>query len=516
MSDSPPSPPPRVLSFSPVPIGVNIFVLGVAVACLVGLVLVARDSGRASGNGPMGVLCLAVLLPFGLLGFYRRSTRIEADSRTVVHWTRWLWVYRETRQDRSEFAGVRLTCGRRGRNGRVLLYRLTLQGRQRDENLRDYPDCPLARQHAAWVAGALGVTFWDESADAPPPDGAPAPPPPPAPAGLLKLDDVLLDGGARQVSAPARGYRFEDVAHVVIAFRRRWLLLTGSESGGWEAATPPGTAAYTLALLTHDGREVPVKQAPSYLMARHQARQLADFLGVGLLDRTLDPPRAVEAGALAESLAARPPQLLEGGHPLRWSVKKVPLPPTDRVSVRRQKDGLVFDLPVPRVRPWQCAASGLLVGFAAACVTALVSGWLGLQPLRPPGLYLVLAVGAAVSVAMWRYFVTSIRAARVWLTVSPRTLELDRHDLTGRKHLAIPVAELEQVEVGAPRLARPFAVSVFVRAVVGACSATHMLEFGHELARPELDWLRDVIVVVITRQQEEAGESREPGAPPAD
>jgi hypothetical protein len=180
----------------------------------------------------------------------------------------------------------------------------------------------------------------------------------------------------------------------------------------------------------------------------------------------------------------------------------VPIPPTGRVGVRRQGDGLVFDLPVPPVRPWECAASGLLVGIAAACATALVSGWLGFQPLRPPGLYVVPAVGAIVSLLMGRHLAKSIRVARVWLTVSPRSLELDRHDLTGRKHFVIPVADLEQVEVGAPRLVRPFAVKR-CREVVGACSATHMLEFGHELTRPELDWLRDVIVAVITRRPEQ-------------
>lgn len=254
--------------------------------------------------------------------------------------------------------------------------------------------------------------------------------------------------------------------------------------GLWKETRGGKNYSYTAYPVALEGPDEPVEiEAPrKYDRARRRAEAVARFLDLGLEDASSGRTVFREPATLNESLRDR---LRRTGR--RPAMPEAPSGARSKVAVFG--DEATFEIPLP----WWETRLPLLIGLgilAAAAIGAIAMRIdAGAEPAAEadggPSVAAIIICAVAGAAFALPFIFMGLRSAtsRQFLTVSPRTLRLERRSPLGSTVKEIPTDELEELTVGSAVVARSDRATV---------------EFGRALERGELGWLKDVIEFVVT------------------
>ena len=229
---------------------------------------------------------------------------------------------------------------------------------------------------------------------------------------------------------------------------------------------------------------ITLQELRDYDKARRLAEEIAKFLHFGIRDRSSGKEVVREAGALDESIRQRAKRL---GLTSRMPQQ----PPGARSSVSFGENRSTVTIDIPPLAHWVWfVALGLIS--AGLCAVLIVRTDL------PDMMGLLFAFLFAFLVLLCLFLPLSLFAAprRQRLVVSPDGLVLTRRGIFGTNTTRLQADEIEEVEI-TPYMKSPLGGYVELRVVV-IRSDRGSVELGPMRSEKELQWLRDILVHVLT------------------
>ncbi|MBI3098215.1 MAG: hypothetical protein HYY93_08245 [Planctomycetes bacterium] len=303
-----------------------------------------------------------------------------------------------------------------------------------------------------------------------------------ASASLLCYDAAVLDRRTRTVVTYRRFFvRFGSTVRRMDDYDRVEIL---SANGG---ALDLGGPLFSLHLA---GRQsIDLGLCWFYTRARRRARRIARFAGIGIRD--LSSGELIDRPASTLDLPLRDRVAAGGGPP-----ELPPEPLNSRIEWEVQEDEVVFDLP-PRGLNWR-----LLMGVALMLAIAHLAHDLWLRSRgefeRPDGMLLFWLLAFVGGLGFMSLFLAAMRslACRERVAASHRGVRLERRLGSIRVWSSRIEGELDElVVVPTNREFSRFIVSPNL--IVHAADDRKTLEFGLGYSREELQWVRDLIELLV-------------------
>jgi len=282
---------------------------------------------------------------------------------------------------------------------------------------------------------------------------------------------------------------------LVVRYRSSFRQLAEGQAVALSREIRGAERTYTVYPVRLSGPEEPIDidETREYSKARKRAEEIARFLNVAMEDTSTGEKVIREPGMLDESLRDR----------LRRTGRKLDMPkapPGTKSQVTVSGDEAVLDIPATGFG----AMEYVFCGFGVATVVGLAIGaatsWDDIAPGGRPGQGVPIAFIAGIAIFGLTFAGAMVLAAvksattRQVVTVSPRSLRLERRWRLGSKIREIPAEELEELQLGrAEDKDTPWSGKVIV-----ARSDRATLEIGRGLVRAELEWVKDVIEFIVT------------------
>ena len=246
--------------------------------------------------------------------------------------------------------------------------------------------------------------------------------------------------------------------------------------------------------------EVKIEEGRDLNKARAMGEEVAKFLGVKLVDRSMGTTVVREADELDESLRERKER--------KGEQVAVPDTPAERRAQQSVVgDTLAFDIPPRGFTPILLVPLAIGLVIPTVVYFAFLRHVLGDEKMPLPVKLLFTAFIGGFFIALpllvtWGGALSSARR-RARVEVSPTELRVTQSGLLPGRAKLILTAELEELEIVGESVAKGQASSTpkflgGARHVIVARSDRATLTFGAGLSREELEWMRAIIWNVVT------------------
>lgn len=232
-----------------------------------------------------------------------------------------------------------------------------------------------------------------------------------------------------------------------------------------------------------------------YIQARNEAKKLATFLGLPIIDVASGEEIVREPGRLDETFQQKEKKI--GGRSRSFS------PPPVMIARIREKEKLVIEIPPRRLsgKEIKRVVSLVVIGFASLVV---IVGFENLKNLRGAQLL----VYGPVAMAIILFAVSPVRRAKKsWrITVSGKSLKVEELGSGSKKNTVIPNNELQDLVMGDPvshggqgrelSAGRKILADLIEgpgKKAITASSDKATVTFGHGVEERELDYLYQLI-----------------------
>ena len=249
---------------------------------------------------------------------------------------------------------------------------------------------------------------------------------------------------------------------------------------------------YPVRLAGSEGKPIKFEEPRTQATARKTAEELAKFVNVKLVDRSMGTAVVREADELDASLRERKAKKGE----------QVTVP--DEPLGRRSQQEVVGDTLAFEVPPTGFRGQHFVMMALGLIIPTVVYFWFFHAMVGRggvPGPVQIIVGVLFIGLPFLLFFLGALSSAftRVRVEVSPRELRVTSRGLLFPRAKAIPTDELEELEIiGAKALEGQSAVAMAGGQAIVARSDATTLAFGAGLSRAELDWMRAVIWNVVT------------------
>jgi hypothetical protein len=234
---------------------------------------------------------------------------------------------------------------------------------------------------------------------------------------------------------------------------------------------------FVLVLTDPHGAQAPVSETTSLDQARAAARQVVEFLGIPLTDRTIGEPVRAGADSLSQALATTPYVFRECLDP----------PPDTRVAIERCPDGVTLTIPPAGI--WYGSKGMFPFGLIWSLIIGIFAGtfFLSGKPIEHNAwvAYVGITVFALIGIAMLMQSIQMGRRRAVFAVVGDRLLVMQSGPFS-KKRWEWSRSNLHDVRTGPSNMAMNGVPVIEVQVAPRSGSTVGFLA-GHE--EEELRWI---------------------------